>query len=312
MSRRSLRPVHVVQYVLWLAVTGVIKFIPRPLLILMADFLGWLAWRVLRLRRGVTEENLRTAFGTDMEDAARDRVGLECYQNLLLTFFEFLQPEPFFGGRPPMLPPEGREHYEALRKLPPIAVTGHIGNWEVIAGLAREHNVEVSALAKMLHNPLVNRAVLATRARRGLEIIPVSVSMKRAVDAVRRGRWLAIVGDQDARRHGVFVEFFGRPASTAPGPAFFALQLDLPIFPIFSVRHRDRRRSLQVIGLPAIEPDHTRPRDEEVHRLTQEHTRALESVIRRFPASYFWIHRRFKTQPRPVRAPQPPTEETRS
>ena len=134
--------------------------------------------------------------------------------------------------------------------------------------------------------------------------------MKTAVSAARRGKWLTIVADQDARRHGIFVDFFGKPASTAEGPALFSWKLNLPIAPLFSVRLPGPRRELKAIGLPLIHPDPSAPREEEIRRLTEAHVRALEDTIRRYPDSYFWLHRRWKTRPKRGRDTVPVSRET--
>lgn len=283
-------------------VAGFLKLVPRPLMILAADFFGWLMYRVLRIRRDTVDEQLRLAFGDEYSPKELSAMGCKSWQNCVLTFFEFLQPSPFMSaGWDEFREQEGyeencvrllREHGNAL------VVTGHIGNWEALGSLAERENVKLAAVAKAMHNPLVNNYILKSRAKRGLHVLQLKGNMKGIVDAVRQGEWVAIVGDQDARRSGIFVDFFGRPASTAPGTAHFALRLNKPILPSFCVRLPDAGRHLKLIFCEPIYPDLTAEPAAELERITQLHTRALESVIRRYPADYFWLHRRWKTQPK--------------
>jgi KDO2-lipid IV(A) lauroyltransferase len=74
--------------------------------------------------------------------------------------------------------------------------------------------------------------------------------------------------------------------------------MNLPILPVFCVRLRDPARSLRLIFCPPIHADQSLDRDEDIRRITQEHVHALESVIRRYPEDYFWLHRRWKTKPK--------------
>src|SRR5690606_21776486 len=161
-------------------------------------------------------------------------------------------------------------------KTPTLILTGHMGNWEALGRLSIRENVELAAVAKPMHNPLVNNSIIESRAEQGLEVLQIKKSMKSIVEAVRAGKWVAFVGDQDARKNGIFVEFFGRPASTAMGVALFAYKLGTPVQPAFCVRMRDQERNLKVIFMPTIYPDQSADRDEEIRRITQEHTSALE------------------------------------
>src|SRR5690606_7890067 len=145
---------------------------------------------------------------------------------------------------------------------------------------------------------LVNDAILQTRAQRGLEVIQTLTSLKAVVDAMWGGQRVAIVGDQDAGGRGIFVDFFGRPAGTAPGVATVVCLVNATVLPAFCVRIDDTQRHLRVMFTPAIYPEKSAEREQDMYRITQEHTAALEQVVRRHPEDYFWLHRRWKTQPK--------------
>jgi Kdo2-lipid IVA lauroyltransferase/acyltransferase len=293
---------HYVEYFAWLAVAGVLKFVPRPVQILLADAAGWLFYVVLRVRRSSVDEHLEIAFGKTKTSQERKRIGRRSWQNSVLTFLEFLQPNPMGSrGWDDFPEHEGYEEYAVPLKKKGgngFIITGHMGNWEVMGKLGERDNVEFAAVAKAMHNPLVNEMILESRKARGLQILQLQSNMKGIVDAIRAGKWVVFVGDQDARHRGIFVDFFGKPASTAEGPAHFAYKMGLPLLPIFCVRLHKKGRPLKVIIMKPIYPDQSADRDGEVRRITQLHTNALEEVVTRFPADYFWLHRRWKTQPK--------------
>lgn len=283
-------------------VAGVLKIVPRPLMIWSADVFGWLMYRVFRVRRQTVDSQLKLALGDTYNDKELEAIACKSWQNCVLTFFEFLQPSPLLSkGWDEFRDEEGYEEYCAplLREHGNvIVITGHIGNWEAMGSLSKRENVGLAAVAKAMHNSLVDAHILKTRAARGLEILQVKGNMKNIVSAIKAGKWVAIVGDQDARRRGIFVEFFGRPASTATGAAYFSYLLGKPLMPTFCVRLPGRGRHLKLIFTEPIYPDRSADRDEEVLRMTQLHTSALEKIIRQYPADYFWLHNRWKTKPK--------------
>jgi len=305
MSKRKTTVLHRLEYIGWLAVTGALKLVPRSGMIVLADAIGWAFYRIFGVRRDVIDGQLQLALGEEFTAEDRRRIAVRSWQNVVLTFFEFLQPNPIGSvGWDRFREQEGYEDY--CRPLlqtgkPALVITAHIGNWEALGALGEREGVQLAAVAKPMHNQLVNESILRGRAARGLEVLQIKASMKAIVDAARAGKWVAIVGDQDARRRGIFVEFFGRTASTAPGVAHFARLLDMPILPAYCVRLRDGGRHLKVIFCEPIYPDLSADPATDIHRMTQLHTRALEQVIRRHPTDYFWLHKRWKTKPK-VRA----------
>jgi KDO2-lipid IV(A) lauroyltransferase len=97
---------------------------------------------------------------------------------------------------------------------------------------------------------------------------------------------------------GVFVEFFGRPACTAKGLALIARRTDAPVVPAFIVREADGRHRL--IVLPPVELSRTRDLQQDVVTNTARCTAVIERMVRRYPDQWLWMHRRWKTQPKPA------------
>jgi KDO2-lipid IV(A) lauroyltransferase len=129
-----------------------------------------------------------------------------------------------------------------------------------------------------------------------MRVIERGEAPKAILRALRAGRAAGIVTDQNARRGGIFVDFLGRPASTARGTALFALRTGAPLIvgvarrlPGFPQRYR--------CTFEAVEFDSTGDMERDVLKLTRAHTEYLERHVREFPEQYFWQHRRWKTRP---------------
>lgn len=249
--------------------------------------------RALGIRRRVAEANLALAF-PERSTAERAAILAAHYREVGRIAAEYARlPELARTRDDAIAEAAGIEHLEALRGRGVLLLTGHFGNFELLgAYLARLNPVDF--VVKPLSNPRVEALVADLRARAGVGVIPLGGGLKHVFRSLRAGRWVALLADQDARRHGVFVPFFGRPASTPEGPARLALQTGAPI--VFGTirRRSDGRHRLEVDPphAPAGPPD-----GEHVRALTAWHVARLEREVRAAPEHWFWLHRRWKTPP---------------
>ena len=115
--------------------------------------------------------------------------------------------------------------------------------------------------------------------------------------ALREGKGLAVLMDQNVTTEdGVFVEFFGRQASTTPAVALLKLKTDCELIPVSGYPLPGNRYHF-VYG-PPVQIRLTGNREQDVRSITQECTARLESEIRKHPECWLWMHRRWKTQPK--------------
>ena len=114
---------------------------------------------------------------------------------------------------------------------------------------------------------------------------------------VRQGSTLCFIADQDAGKKGIFVDFFGRKASTYKSIGLLAIQYNLPIGVGVSRRAGDKF-FFEIEMVRLIMPDEWKDKDDPLLWITQEYTKAFEDSIRKDPTQYWWIHRRWKTRPR--------------
>lgn len=286
-----------------------IRAMPLKLMLGLAWGIGFAGYYIAPFRKKVVMENLRMAFGDEKSEKELRRIARDCYVNFSLMAMEFIMMPSIRPERVRELicELEGEEYYDEIRRRPEadcLVITGHIDNWEIIGSYFCSIGIPLSVIARPIHNVYLEREIKTTRERVGLQIISTRGNPREILSHIRAGRIVAFLSDQDARRAGVFVNFFGRPASTFAGAAVLGQRAKKPIFPVFSVRvGLDRHK---VIFTPPIypreSPDGNPTSPEVVREIVQEYTAALESVIRRYPGQYFWFHRRWKTQPKKPRA----------
>ncbi|MBK7702769.1 MAG: lysophospholipid acyltransferase family protein [bacterium] len=259
--------------------------------------LGDAVCRVWGYRREVVLAQLHQAF-PDWDEARRRDVAGRVYGQIATSLFEFMVMDDLTPERirelvdlddPGVLAPlraSGRGF---------IFTTGHFGNFEMLGAALTAHGYPLHVVVRQQSNPHVDRLQNAIRARSGVQAIRADGSVRQLVKLLRGGGTAAMLPDVNAGRDGVFVEFLGAPASTPPGLAYFAWKLGCPIVPVFLVRQPDGRHVAHVT--PVIEPDPTQDEASAVLALTQAHTDRLAEFVRRYPDHWFWVHRRWKTQP---------------
>ncbi len=189
----------------------------------------------------------------------------------------------------------GQEHMEAVRRRGKGAlfVTGHLGNFELLgARVGRDH--PISFLVRKLSNPQVETWITELRRKAGVGVIPVGSGVRQIYQALRENQWVAVAADQDAGRRGLFVPFFGRLSSTAPGPAELSLRTGAPIVMAVTTRREDLRHEMRL--MPPLWPEGGST-PESVRALTARQAAVLEGWVREHPAEWFWLHRRWKTAP---------------
>lgn len=274
-------------------VTG--RILPRRLVYGIGIIFGQLLYYVLGSRRKIAIENLKMAFNLDTKDATR--MAKRVFRSLGVTFAEiFFTPHLTDGFIERYVEIEGEEYLRAAmdEKRGVVAFTGHFGNWELLGGIVSKLGYPVNAVARRQESKLGDKFLAKVREQYGEGISIRGMGLREGYRALLRGEILALLADQDAREHGWFVEFFGRQASTFPGVVQLAQRTGAPIVPVFHARVGCCRH--KVIIRPAVHI----PRDasqEDLHRHLQELTNILEDIIRTYPDQWFWIHRRWKTQP---------------
>ena len=177
-----------------------------------------------------------------------------------------------------------------------VMVTGHFSNWELAGAVMTAHGYPVDGVMQKLKNPWLNRYITTSRERLGIRLVDRGGAWNSLLEYLREGRIVAFVADQDAGRSGVFVPFFGRPASTHRAPALLALRGGAPLI-VGGIRRVGPRR--YVSWAKRLEPGGAGGETpaERVESLTRRWVAELERQIRLSPEQYFWHHRRWKTRP---------------
>ena len=278
--------------------------LPLPVLRALGRGLGIGGFYAMRRYRVVALDNLRRAFGSEWSEEQIQATARESFRNLGVTLVEFLLRQPRITPEEVLAEVEfaGKEHYAAAfaRGKGILLITAHYGNWEMMGPRLAREGYQVNAISRVADDPGTEQMIESIRTRCGTKQIPRQKAAREGLAALRRNEILAILLDQNTAEGGVFVPFFGHPASTATGPAVFALKTGAALVPTFCLRNPDGTHTM--IAREPIYPESTGDRAEDILRLTAELTLSIEEQIRSRPDLWFWLHNRWKLQPTPLEA----------
>jgi KDO2-lipid IV(A) lauroyltransferase len=160
------------------------------------------------------------------------------------------------------------------------------------------------AVMRPLDNPLVNRHLVRARQAGGLSLLYKKGATQSAESILASGGTLCFIGDQDAGRKGIFVDFFGRPASTYKSIGLLAMQQRVPII-VGAATRVGRGFRYRIAVQRIIQPEEWDQQADPLRWVTQTFSHAMEGTIRQAPEQYLWVHRRWKHQPAPRGAQRP-------
>jgi KDO2-lipid IV(A) lauroyltransferase len=265
-----------------------------------AGLLAWLAYRVDRRHRRVALENLRHAFPGRYRDEELDTLVRATYLHFARLLTEIiLTPRKLHVSNwkgHVQLPQDRIVVDRLLSGRPLLIVTGHFGNWELAGYVLGLIGFTTYAVARPLDNPYLDNFLRRFREYTGQRLLTKHGDAGRMQAVLAAGGVLATLGDQDAGQRGLFVDFFGRPASTHKAISLLALQFQVPILVCGAARVAEPLLyRIEVEGV--FLPEEYAGRRDAVRALTQDFTAALERLVRRYPEQYFWLHNRWKHRP---------------
>jgi len=276
--------------------SAIISILPNSVRRCIGKFLGIICWQIVpRKRKTMAINNIM--MGLSVDHAKATHIARRSTTRFGNMFLEVLcMPKVNKDNIKKIVHFEGHEYLiEALSHgKGAVLATAHSGNWELLgAGLAM-YGFPMVGVAQKQTNPDMDRFINEYRNMSGMEILYKS-SIRDMVKVLGEGRIIGILMDQDARRNGVFVEFFGRMASTAQGAAALARLKDAPIVPAFIVENSDGTHT--GILHPPIWLKKTSNREQDILAMTQQLTVIIEKHIQQYPHEWFWLHNRWKSIP---------------
>lgn len=287
----------------------------------LARVMGAMWWTVLRYRRRVILENLTTAY-PQLSDPEKRALGQRAVVHLSQSLLELFRiPSYVERGWGDYVRLEGFEHLDEARRAGKgaLVIAGHLGSFELCVAAGGHRAQPIYLVVKPFPAP-VDAFINRVRTTAGLGLISAKNAIKPILQALKKNSTVVFALDQNATRAiGVFVDFFGKTASTMSTLAALAVRTGSPVLAALPHREPDGTHVLRMT--PVIPLEEKATREETIAHMTQIYTRVIEDAIRAHPEQWFWTHKRWKTKPVPqlpvpkdsseppnTPAPEPPAE----
>ena len=265
---------------------GAVSRIPLRLGWWLSWGVAWLWWTVLPIRRAVAVSAFRRVFPELPVGPNLRRMTAE----LIMGYVEL-----FREARRPCIRLTIENSEPILKQLDSgqgaIILSGHFGSWDLVGPMTcRQLSLPATAVVKVPGVKAAAELVEQQRRAFGLELLPSRDSFKGILAALDRGRVVGFLLDQ-RYRHGIPIEFFGRPAWTTPVLAVTVQRTGVPVYGLCYWREGIGRHRARFSGPIPMSGDIERDT-----RTTQEF---YEATIRERPHSWLWLHERWKAPRRP-------------
>ncbi len=277
-----------------------IRLIPAGLLYQFAGGISSLAWRFASKRRQIALESLVIAFGEEKTQAQLEQIAKDCFTFMAKSGVELI----FYMDKPDKLKEsvklEGRENLDrALAKgCGVILVSAHFGNFPLLLSRLSIEGYKAGGIMKPMHDPRIEKIFLEKRKELGIKTIysqPRKACVANTIQALRNNELVFISIDQNFGSGGIFVNFFGKKAATAAGPVILSQRTGAALLPCFIIRQPGDTH--KIIFEPELSLEEGQGAQDTVLINVQKLTSVIEKYIRKYPAEWGWIHRRWKNQP---------------
>lgn len=300
MKHKKRQVVQLLEFAAAMAAALPFYVLPRKPALRLGEWIGDVLYRVMPRRRALGSQNLTIAFGDTLSEAERQQILRATFRNLGKSLVETLH-FPKMSQREILAKVSivGQEQYLAARAKGNgvIFLAAHIGNWEMTPHAQGAAGYPLTVIARPLDNRFLDWVVTKLRTMYGNQVITSIKSLKQVIALLKAQGAIGILTDQNTTRSaGIFVNFFGKLACTSPVIAILALRYQTPVLPAFVVRTGFDTHTLYIGA--EVELTRTGEPQADIEVNTARFNRIIEDFIRQYPDQWFWIHNRWKTQPR--------------
>lgn len=284
-------------YLIIKSIFRVLSWIPTSFTEGMSHAISTLWFKFDRFHRDIVFHNLDIAFGHEKSHQEIENIAKKTFYNTTNMVFEAARAFQWNTSEiKKNIRIEGIQHLMSAQKKGKgtLLLTGHVGHWELSLFIADLTPYEITGVYKKQKIAAVEKFVLEKRTSRGGRMYPLKKAIGGILAELDQGNLIGLLIDHNAKTRGVFADFFGKTASTEKGLAQLALSTGAPVVPYFVVK-RDGGYVVEV--LPEVLLIDTGNLEEDILANTLQYNKIIESVIRRYPDQWLWVHRRWKTRP---------------
>lgn len=283
------------QYHLLKSISKIVCLLPYSAVLFLGKLLGKLYYHIAAKQRRRALAQLLDGTGISPEEG--NIIIKKLFRNLGQTFLEVMYIPSLTPERIKKFVEIENRHYLAdavAEGRGVVFLTAHIGNWEWLGAALSMEGFPMTTVIKRQPNDQHTRILNDYRRMVGMEIFTRGTTeLVAAAKAMKKGKVLGFLADQDGGKDGLFIKFFGKMASTPLGPAVFARKFKAPVVPAFIVRRPEGGH--RIIIQPPLYYENIGGDPESINKLTERMTKIIEDTIRQYPDEWLWFQKRWNT-----------------
>lgn len=285
-------------YYFVLFIVAFFNTIPRGAAIFVGSVFGCLAYLLSKKDRLKAERHLKLIYGKNLNFTKRRTIVRGLFINFGKNIADVVRfKKYYFSQIQPLVDIEGREFFDEVynRGKGVIAVTGHIGNFELLAAYFANAGYNAAAIGREMYDKRLDKVLVDNRQSLNVVNIDTNDSPRRVLKVLKDGYALGVLIDTDSMRvRSEFIPAFGRLSYTPVGQTILGLKTGAGFVPIVCVRNGKRYK---IIVRPEIKIERTDDFERDVYNITKQCTKALEEIIHVYKDQWIWIHNRWLTKP---------------
>jgi len=276
----------------------IFNLVPRSVAVALGGRLGNFAYWLFARERRKAISNLGMAFGENLSPEEKDSIARSLFINIGKNAVDVVRFKKHFSREiKPLVEVEGLEHFDAVYKRGRgvIAVTGHIGNFELIPVYMGSLGYKVSVIGRQLYDKRLDRLLVKNREGGGVVNIDTKQSIRKILQLLKEGYALGVLIDTDSMRvRSVFIPAFGRESWTPVGQSILGLRSGAGFVPMACVRAGNRYR---IIIKPEVALKPSGDFEKDVYNITKRCTEVWEEIVDEYKDQWIWMHNRWNTRP---------------
>src|SRR5713226_2444957 len=281
------------------AILQMLGVLPRGVARSFAATVARLLYAILPRLRRTAELNLQVAF-PEWDEARRQAVIRGMVRNLGWMAAEFARfPKYTRENIEEVVILDGHENFlnGQRRGKGVLYLTGHIGAWELSSFAHALYGFPLHYMARRIDNPRIDALVNGYRCLPGNRPIFKNESARVMLKVLKEAGTIGVLADQNTMpEEAVFVDFFGKKASTTTGIARVALHTGAAVVPGYTIWDEPSGK-YRLRFEPPVELVRTGDMERDVLENTQKFTKVIEEIIRKYPEQWVWVHGRWNTRP---------------
>lgn len=276
----------------------IFNLFPRRVCLFFGSILAYLIFLLYPKERAKSNKNLQTAFGDKLSENERQVIIKKMFFNIIWNFIDVIRiPKKYKSQLRPLIDVEGIENFEKVynRGRGVICVTGHIGNFELLAAFSSGEGYKSAAIGRELYDKRLNELLMNNRKSTGLINIDTNDSPRKSMKLLKDGYVIGVLIDTDSFRvRSEMIPAFGTPSNTPVGQSIIGLKIGAGFVPAACVRNGKRYK---VIFKPEVTIEQTDDFEADVYNITKKCTEVWEEIVTEYKDQWIWMHNRWHTKP---------------